>query len=165
VTLYAELMFLHPVGYAGHVVHSGASRPRNIDSLFFMLGWAHYGFHKKRAGTRCAELVFLHPVRSAADVMHSGAFGPRNVDALFFMLEWARCGFRKMRARKRYAELVSLHPMRSLGHVVHSDASGRKTSMHYFSCSGGPGAVFRKNASAHVTQNLCFGICGDLQVM
>jgi hypothetical protein len=38
---------LHPVGSAGHVVHSGASMARNIEALFFMLGWDQYRFHKK----------------------------------------------------------------------------------------------------------------------
>jgi hypothetical protein len=37
-TRYTELEFLHQLGSAGHVAHSGASEARNIDVLFFMLG-------------------------------------------------------------------------------------------------------------------------------
>jgi hypothetical protein len=71
-TRYAELVFLHPVGYAGHVVHSGASEERNVDALFFMLGCDRYCFHKKHAGTRDAELVFLRPMGSDGHTVHSG---------------------------------------------------------------------------------------------
>jgi hypothetical protein len=56
-THYAEHVFLHLVGSAGHVVHSGASGARKIDTLFFMLVWDWYRYHKKRARTRYAELV------------------------------------------------------------------------------------------------------------
>jgi hypothetical protein len=45
-TRYVELLFLHPVGYAGHIVHFGASGERIIDTLFFKLRWDRYGFDK-----------------------------------------------------------------------------------------------------------------------
>jgi hypothetical protein len=59
----------------GHVVRSSACRPQNVNTLFFMLRWAWYGFYKKRSGRHCTELVFSHSVQSAGHVVHSGASG------------------------------------------------------------------------------------------
>jgi hypothetical protein len=72
---HVTLNFLHPVGSTGHVVRSGASEVRNLDTLFSMLGWVQCYFHKKRARTRHAKLVFLHPVGYAGHVVHSSASG------------------------------------------------------------------------------------------
>jgi hypothetical protein len=129
-----------------------------------MLRWDRYGFDKKHAGTCYVELVFSHPVGYAGHVVHSGVSGPRNVNALFFMLRWDRYGFYKTRSGTRYAELVFLHPMGYVGHVVHSGASGAQNTKYYFLCSGGPNAVFIKNALGQVTPNLCFYIRWDLRI-
>jgi hypothetical protein len=53
-TCYAKLMFLHPVGSAGHIVHSTASGAQNIKALFFMLGCPWCSFQKL-----CRTCVFV----------------------------------------------------------------------------------------------------------
>jgi hypothetical protein len=161
-TRNAELVFLHPVGTTGHVVHSGASGERNMIALFFILKWDWYGFGKKHVGTQYVKVMFFHPVGSVAHEVHSGASEASNIDALFSKLGWARCGFHKKQSRTRYAKLVFLHPVGSAGHVVHFDASGHEMSMHYFSCSGWLGAISIKSAMRYNTSNLCFCIRWNL---
>jgi hypothetical protein len=51
-----NLCFLHLEGSVSHIVHSGASVPRIIDTLFSMLGWDQYVFDKKCIGRRYVEL-------------------------------------------------------------------------------------------------------------
>jgi hypothetical protein len=68
---YTKLLFLHLVGYVGHIVHSNASGSQNIDALFFMLGWDQYGYDKKHSRTHYVKLMFLYPVGSSGRVEHS----------------------------------------------------------------------------------------------
>jgi hypothetical protein len=75
-TRYAKLVFLHPLEFASHIVDSGASRPQNIDPLFFMVWWARRYFHKRLTETRDDELVFLPLMGSTGHLVHSGASGP-----------------------------------------------------------------------------------------
>jgi hypothetical protein len=49
-TRYAEHVFLHPVGSACYVMHSGAFRAQNVNALFFMFGWARCGYKKRVLG-------------------------------------------------------------------------------------------------------------------
>jgi hypothetical protein len=83
-TRYTELVFLFPVGYVGHVVHCGTSGARNIDALFFILGWGPMWFRKKCGGTCYAEHVFLHPMGSAGQVVHSAKSG-RETSTHYFL--------------------------------------------------------------------------------
>jgi hypothetical protein len=152
------------VGFVGHLVDSAASRFQNADTLFFIIGWDRYGFHKKCIKTRYAELVSFHPVGSACHEVHFGVSGVRNLDTLFFMLGWARCGFHKKRARTCYAELVFLHPVGSVVHVVHFGASRPRIVDKHFPCLRRMGVDSTKSASAHDTPNLCFCVRSDLRV-
>jgi hypothetical protein len=83
-THYAELVFLYPLGSVDHVVHSGASEVRNIDSLFFRLEWDRYGNHKNCVGTCYTEPLFLHAVGYAGHVVPFGASRERIIDTIFF---------------------------------------------------------------------------------
>jgi hypothetical protein len=74
------------------------------------------------------------------------------------MLGCARYRFDKKRNGTRDAELVFWHPLESVGTECIPVCPGREMSTHYFSCLGGTGAVSIKNATDHVTPNLCFCI-------
>jgi hypothetical protein len=142
-------------------VHSGA---RNIDVLFFMLGWDRFGFHKKHTGTRYAELVFLHPLRFVGPIVHSGSSGGAKRQHTIFH---ARVGPVQI-------------PQKAPGHVTLNwcfASSGirgsrsavwyvrwHKTLTHYFPCSGGTSSDSTKSALGHVTPNLCLFIWRDLRI-
>jgi hypothetical protein len=51
-------MFLRPVGYAGHIVHSDASEVQNVDVIFFMLVWSSTGSTKSAPGHVTSNLCF-----------------------------------------------------------------------------------------------------------
>jgi hypothetical protein len=65
---YTEIVFLPPVGYASHVVHSSASWAQNVNAVFFMLGWAQCGFHKK--------CILVHPRHETSMHHFSSSGGP-----------------------------------------------------------------------------------------
>jgi hypothetical protein len=93
--------------------------------------------------------------------VQSSAFGPLNVNALIFMLEWAWCGFHKRHIGTRYTKVLFLRLVGSAGHVMHSGALRARKSTHYFSCSGGPGAVsIKKRSGTCYVELLCLHSIG-----
>jgi hypothetical protein len=72
-TRYVELLFLHPVGSARHVVHS--VRPGRETSMYYFscLAGTSMDLRKSASGHIVPNLCFLHPEGSASNVVHSGA--------------------------------------------------------------------------------------------
>jgi hypothetical protein len=71
-TRYTKFLFLHPVGSAGHVVHSG--HETSTHSFLCSTGTATDST-KSVPGHVMPNFLFLHPVGSTGHVVHSSMSG------------------------------------------------------------------------------------------
>jgi hypothetical protein len=71
-THYTKLVVFHPVGYAGHVVHSGVCGHETTMHYFLWFGGTSTDSTKNASGHVTPNLFFL-PVGSAGHIVHSGA--------------------------------------------------------------------------------------------
>jgi hypothetical protein len=132
-------------GSAGHVVHFDASGPQNIDTLFFMRGWALCGVNKMLTVSHYTELLLFAFGRICGSRSAFQCIMPRSIDALFscsggsgtvsiksalgyISLNLCFCSSGPSTdsiksVANKLRQLVFLHLVGSVGHVVHSSAS------------------------------------------
>jgi hypothetical protein len=106
-THYAELVFLHLVGFSAHIVHSSASRHKMSTHYFLYLSGPDVVSIDRALGHVTLKLCFWH--QSAGHVVHSSASRARKMIALIFMLGWDRYGFDEKHTGTGYTELVFCH--------------------------------------------------------
>jgi hypothetical protein len=118
-----KFCFLHPVGYAGHVVHSGASgRKMSMHTFCCTVGniWIQQKLHQ-------------NTFRQTCDFLSGGIYGSRSAfrwiqgtkrRCTIFYVWVGPVQIEQNHAGTCYVELLLLHSVGSMDHVVHSGASG-----------------------------------------
>jgi hypothetical protein len=154
-TRYAERVFLHQLGSAVHVVHSGASGHETSIHYFSCSGGTSTD-SKKTSGDFTSNLCFyiqwdmqvtycipVRPGHKTSTEYFSCSRGTSNdstksalghvMPNVSFCIRWDL----------RLTECIPVRP-------------GRETSMDFFLHSGGLSVVSIKSSPGHVTPNLCF---------
>jgi hypothetical protein len=135
-THYSELVFLHPLGSVGHIVHSGASGPQNIDAPFLCLGGTSTDSIKSALGHVMLNLCFS----IWWDLWSRSAFwcvrGVKRRRTIFHD-QVGRYGFHKKCIETRYSELVFLDTVGYAGHVVNSGVRATKHGCSIFNARVG----------------------------
>jgi hypothetical protein len=133
-------VFLHPKGSTGHIVYSGASGARNVDALFFMLGWAWYDLYKQCTGTLRRTYV---SASSGICGLGSGfwcIWAVKHRHTIFILsgtcTDFTKSALRHLTPSFCFCIWWNLWVTYCI--LVHPSCA---TSMHYLSCSSGPGAV------------------------
>jgi hypothetical protein len=136
---------------------------RNINALFFLLGWDQYGFHIKRVGTPYAELVFLHRAVSVGHIVHSGASGAQMLTHYFSCL--GGTGAVSIKARWDWLCRICVSASGGICGSHRALLCVRGTPTHYFSCSAGTGTDSTKKVWRDTLRRTCVsasgGICGS----
>jgi hypothetical protein len=105
----------------GHILHYGASGTRNVDALFFFLGWDRYALHKIVLGHLTLNLCFASggTYRSRGAFLSLRGAKPR---CTIFRARAGLARFHKKHVGTSYVELLFLYP---LGYICGSRSAFR----------------------------------------
>jgi hypothetical protein len=156
-------VFLHPLRSAGHGVHFSAFGAQNIDTLFFILGWARCVSTKSMLGHVTSNLYFCIGRICGSCGAFRCILGVKRRCAIFH----ARVGPVQFQEKAHWGTLrrtCVFHQVGSTGHVVHSGASVAPNVNALFFMLRWTWCGFHKSMSGHVSPNLYFCIQWNLRV-